>query len=229
MTATKSWWYDRNRAGDRQTWVTESWIHTQVGLLTLSLLGDPEQVFPLAPLPQLGNRQVGLLISKVPPGWNIQGVSESMTAHIRRPLLRMTYWCVNGEWDSKVWSASCSVVSDSLQLHDLYSPRNSPGQNTGVGSLSLLQGIFPTQGSNPGLLHCRQILYQLSHKGSPRILEWVAYPFSNQSSQHKNWIRVSCIAGGFFTNYAIWEIVARWKKVNEELSVHFHLLLRKSI
>ena len=54
-----------------------------------------------------------------------------------------------------------------LQPHGLYSPGNSPGQNTGVGSLSLLQGIFPSQGSNPGLLHCRQILYQLSHKGSP--------------------------------------------------------------
>ena len=63
-------------------------------------------------------------------------------------------------------SESYSVVSDSLQPHGLYSPRNSPGQNTGVGSLSLLQGIFPTQGSNPGLLHCRQILYQLRHKGS---------------------------------------------------------------
>ena len=49
----------------------------------------------------------------------------------------------------------------------LYSPWNSPGQNTGVGSLSLLQGIFPTQGSNPGLLHCRRILYQLSCEGSP--------------------------------------------------------------
>ena len=45
---------------------------------------------------------------------------------------------------------------------------NSPGQNTGVGSLSLLQGIFETQESNPGLPHCRRILYQLSHKGSPR-------------------------------------------------------------
>ena len=65
-----------------------------------------------------------------------------------------------------------------LQPHGLYSPWNSPGLNTGVGSLSLLQGIFPTQGSSPGLLHCRRILYQLSHKGSPRILEWVAYPFS---------------------------------------------------
>ena len=49
-------------------------------------------------------------------------------------------------------------------------------QNTGLGSLSLLQGIFPIQESNPGLLHCRKILYQLSHKGRPRILEWVAYP-----------------------------------------------------
>ena len=62
---------------------------------------------------------------------------------------------------------SHSVMSDSLRPHGLYSPWNSPGQNTGVGSLSLLQGIFPTQGLNAGLLHCRQILYQLNHKGSP--------------------------------------------------------------
>ena len=87
----------------------------------------------------------------------------------------------------------------------LYSPRNSPGQNTGVGSLTLLQGIFPTQGLNPGLPHCRQILYQLSHKGSPKILEWVDYPFSSGSSQPRNQSRVSCIAGGFFTNWAIRE------------------------
>ena len=56
-------------------------------------------------------------------------------------------------------------MSDSLWPQGLYSPWNSPGQSTGVGSLSLLQAIFPTQGSNPGLPHCRQILYQLSHKG----------------------------------------------------------------
>ena len=79
--------------------------------------------------------------------------------------------------------------------------RDSAGKNTGVGSLSLLQGIFPTQGSDPGLLHCRQILYQLSHQGSPRILERVAYPFSSGSSWPRNQIRVSCIAGGFFTNW----------------------------
>ena len=64
-------------------------------------------------------------------------------------------------------SESCSVVSNSLQPHGLYSPWNSPGQNIGVGSLSLLQGIFPNQGSNLGLQHCRWIPYQLSHKGSP--------------------------------------------------------------
>ena len=96
-------------------------------------------------------------------------------------------------------------MSDSLQSHGLYSPWNSPGQNTGVGSLSLLQGIFPTQGSNPGLPHCRRILYQLSHEGSPRILEWVAYPFSSGSSWPRNWTGVSCIAGRFFTNWAIKE------------------------
>jgi len=65
---------------------------------------------------------------------------------------------------------------------------------------TLLQGIFPTHGLNPGLLHCRQILYQLSHKGSPRILEWVAYPFSSGSSQSRNETGVSSIAGEFFTN-----------------------------
>ena len=51
-----------------------------------------------------------------------------------------------------------------------YSPWNSLGQNTGVGSLSLLQGILPIQGSNPGLLHCRRVLYQLSYQGSPNSL-----------------------------------------------------------
>ena len=65
-------------------------------------------------------------------------------------------------------SESHSVVSNSLQLHGrLYSRWNSPGQNTGMGSLSLFQGILPTQGPNPGLLHCRQILYHLSQQGSP--------------------------------------------------------------
>ena len=100
-------------------------------------------------------------------------------------------------------SESRSVVIDSLLVHGLYSPRKSPGQNTEVGSCSLLQRIFPTQGSNPGIPNCRWILYQLSHQGSPRLPEWEAYLFSRRSSQPRNWTKVSCIAGRFFTNWAI--------------------------
>ena len=74
--------------------------------------------------------------------------------------------------------------------------------NIEVGSLSILQGIFLTQESNPGLPHCGWILYQPSHQRSPRLLEWVAYPFSNRSSQPRNQTRVSCIAGRFFTSWA---------------------------
>ena len=133
-----------------------------------------------------------------------------------------------------------------------------PGQNTGVGSLSLLQGIFPAQESNQGLLNCRQILYQLELSGKPicdntifkcshilrfwgiglqhiflpchalcaqscpalcdpvnykvhrilqaRILEWVAFPFSRESSQPRDWIQVSHFAGRFFTNRATKEV-----------------------
>ena len=89
-------------------------------------------------------------------------------------------------------SDSPSIVSGSLRPHGLYSPWNSPGQNTGVGSLSLLQGIFPTQGSNPGLPYCRWILYQVSHQGSPRILEWVAFPFSSGYSCPWSWGLLHC-------------------------------------
>ena len=66
---------------------------------------------------------------------------------------------------------SHSVLSNSLQPHGLWparlSPWDSPGKNPGAGCHFLLQGIFPTQGLNPGLLHCRQILYCLNHYGSP--------------------------------------------------------------
>ena len=72
-------------------------------------------------------------------------------------------------------------------------------------SLSFLQGIFPTQGWNPGLQHFRHVLYQLSYQGSPRILEWITCPFSSGSSWPRNQTGVSCIAGRFFTNWAIRE------------------------
>ena len=114
---------------------------------------------------------------------------KTYCAHVPEPLLN-------------VFSESLSVMSDSLQPLGLYCSWMSPGQNTGVGNLSLLQGIFPTQGSNPSLPCCRQILYQLSHQGSPRILEWVAYPSSSGPSWLSNGAGVSCIAGGFFTSWA---------------------------
>ena len=68
--------------------------------------------------------------------------------------------CVFLPRNSENASESHSVISP----YGLYSPWNSPAQNTGVGSLSLLQEIFPTHGLNPGLPHCMQILYQLSHR-----------------------------------------------------------------
>ena len=115
-------------------------------------------------------------------------------------------------------SESCSVVSSSLRPRRLYHPWNSPGQNTGVGSLSLLQGIFPTQGLSPGLPHCRQILYQISHQGRPRTLEWAAHPFSSGPSRPRNGTQVSCITGGFFTSGAIRECLSK----HHEKMAHQH-------
>ena len=77
---------------------------------------------------------------------------------------------------------SHSVMSDSLQPRGLYNLWNSPGQNTGVGSLSLLQGIFPTQGFYPGLPHCRQILYQPSHKRSTHAFKHSTDPNQDRGS-----------------------------------------------
>ena len=120
-----------------------------------------------------------------------------------------------------------SVVSDSLQSPGLYSPWDSPGQNPGVRGLSLLQGISPTQGWNPGLPHCRQILRQLSKQGSPRRLEWVAYPFCRGSSQPRTWTGVSCTAGGLFTDWAMREAPRGCEKALQLIpSSHQHLSSR---
>ena len=102
-----------------------------------------------------------------------------------------------------------------------------------LGSYSLLQGIFPTQGSNPGLPHCRQILYQLSHKGSLRILEWVAIPFFRGSSPPRGWPQVSHIVGRIFTFWAtreapvqetcVWSLV--WEDpLEKEMATHTRIL-----
>ena len=115
-------------------------LHWQVDSLPLSHLGSPESA-------------VSIYTSPPSPACLYAPTFIFYTKKSFSPVFRK-------------WSDSCSVMSKCLWPHGLYSPWNSSGQNTGVGSLSLLRGIFPTQGWNPGLPHCRQILYQLSHKGS---------------------------------------------------------------
>ena len=106
----------------------------------------------------------------------------------------------------------CSVVSDSLRPHGLYSPWNSPGQNIGVCILSLVQGIFLTQGSNPGLLHCRQILYQLSHKGCPPTL--LLFFYCNGSLICPPWSY-----GCRWTDYIIFMSICWMKSSNKKLQM----------
>ena len=77
--------------------------------------------------------------------------------------------------DWQFWLVKVAQLCLTLQLHGLYSPGHSPGQNTEVGSISFLQGIVPTQASSPGLPNCKQILYQLSHNGSPQFWLRVAH------------------------------------------------------
>ena len=115
-----------------------------------------------------------------------------MRAYVSRLHLLYMYIVKKSESESR------SFVSDSLDPIDCSLPGSSLGKNTEVDSISLFQGILPTQGLNQGLPYCRQILYHLNHQGSPRILDWVAYPFSRGSSRHRNWTRIPCIAGRFF-------------------------------
>ena len=98
-----------------------------------------------------------------------------------------------------------SVVSDSATpwtvARQALCPWNFPRKNTGVSSRSILQGIYPTQGSNPGLLHCRQILYHLSHQGKPKNTG-VSLSLLQEIFLTQGRIMVSCIAGRFFTSWA---------------------------
>ena len=113
----------------------------------------------------------------------------------------------------ELWCVFVKVVRSCLTLCNLmgcslpgsFVHGDFPGKNTRLACHFLFQGIVPTQGLNPGLLHCRQILYNLSHQESPRILEWVSYPFSSRSSSPRNRTRVSRTAGRFFTNWAMRE------------------------
>ena len=113
--------------------------------------------------------------------------STSLTASTRRGRANQAE-----EWTKRKhpwWPVKVKVSQsrpDCLRPHGLYIPRNSPGQNTEVGSRSLLQGNFPTQGLNPSLPHCRRILYQLSHKGNPYMKPNIGPEFPIKIQRMKN-------------------------------------------
>ena len=101
--------------------------------------------------------------------------------HCAFPVYSLCVWAVPGVSQIKSRGSSRGKING-LAWTVLASHPVGPPSAAEKGRRSLLRGIFPTQGSNPGLPHCRQILYQLNHKGSQSILQWVAYPFSSRSS-----------------------------------------------
>ena len=147
-----------------------------------------------------------ILVKTLPCGWLVQVLaskfleffdSDELYIHLVSGPQTQNYTCdVCLVTQSRLIACDptyCSLLGSSVH-------GDSPGKNTGVSCHALFQGIFPTQGSNSGLPHCRRILYWLNHQGSPRILEWVAYPFFRQTSWPRNQTWVSCIAGIFFTS-----------------------------
>ena len=121
------------------------------------------------------------LSTKMPLSWHALKTPYLKNTYRREAFLSAVTECQGPEPGIRSWwsashradtapceskSESRSVAFNSLWPHGLYSSWNSPGQNTGVGNLLLLQDIFPTQGLNPGHPHCGEILYQVSHKGS---------------------------------------------------------------
>ena len=149
-------------------------------------------------------------------GINFSGQPTLVWSKDQRPFytsdpsssLHDSEWAVLCCAESLSWPTLCNPMDCSPPGSSVRG--DSPGKNTRADCHALLQRIFPTQGSNPGLPHCRQIL---SHQGSPRILEWVAYPFSRGSSQSRNLIGISCTAGGLSTSWAT-------RKTQNELHSH---------
>ena len=105
-----------------------------------------------------------------------------------RSISRLYIYC-HPAYLTQMQSTSCKMLSwiNHSWNQDFLEKYQQPqiGKNTRVGSCSLLQGVFPTQRPNTGLLQCRRILYHLNYQGSPRILQWVVYPFSRGSSQSR--------------------------------------------
>ena len=154
------------------------------------------------------------------------------TPYLNSPIiyifLHLFYYSMNGF--ICVYHILCSVAQSRLTLCDPMDctwpgssvHEDSPDKNTGVGCHALLQGIFPTQGMNPDLPHCRRILYCLSYQRSPRILGWVAHSFFRGSSWSKNWTRGLLHCRRLFTNWVTRIFLG-------ELKRNFPHLLRSSL
>ena len=118
---------------------------------------------------------------------------------------------------------SCSVVCDSLWPHGLYSPWNSPGQNTGVVAFPFSRGS--SHHRDRTWVSCiAGFFVSWATVRNPRVLEWVAYPFSSRSFWPRNWTGVSCVAGGFFTNWAIREALCE-----SVIYIHLYPLLLETL
>ena len=146
--------------------------HCRRILYQLSYQGSPNRVKSGIK----GASLVAQMVKRLPAMWETQVQSLGWEGPLEKGMATHSStlaWKI--PWTEELWRSL-----------EGYSPWNYPGQNTAVGSLSPLQEIFPTQGLKSGLPHCRWILYQLSEKESPRILEWVAHPFSSGFSRPRN-------------------------------------------
>ena len=116
-------------------------------------------------------------------------MEKKNSGEFQKAKLELLYACV-------LVAQACPILFNPMDFSPPGScPWNSPGKNTGVGCHSLFQGIFPTQGLNPGLLHCRKILYHLSHQGSLNccIPATIYIAFTLYSVQFSRSVAQSCL------------------------------------
>ena len=198
-------------------WFSQSYAdHFWVSLIYVAMCGEPERLSVLqewececickAPQPKCSPRYDLLQPLPLPSheGTDTSGILIWNTVRGSVDIFRMRHV---GGWmplqEKQSGSVSHSVVSSSLGPHGLQParllcPRNFPGKNSGVGCHSLLQGIFPTQGQNPGLLPCRPILYHLSHLGSPEMTFFlVSFPQGGTDSTQLQEPRIQSLTLNF--------------------------------
>ena len=172
---------------------------TQISSYSLFILNVPIRIY-LPILQQFAKETLHLVFLAMNPVEQAWMFVLCLPARGREPRGPYTESRVICSWSEVKVIQSCPTLCDPMgyTVHGILQTRILEWV-----AFPFSRGIFPTQVSNPGLPHCRWILDQLSHQGNPKILEWVAYPFCSGSSPPKNQTGVSCIAGRFFTNWAL--------------------------